>query len=101
MAVYDLSYLDNSTNIIDIIVGAGHATGNDYLIGYLALLAQFLIFLVLSYKLDIREVLILDGFLCTISAILLFVAGLVPATIIAAPAVLMFIVLIWHFTSES
>lgn len=95
MAVYNDSFMNNATSILDLITGVGTAMGQPFLLGNLLLLAFFLIFLILALRNDFLEVFMVDAFLTTIIAILFYVAGMVGATTIIVPAVGFFIVIIF------
>jgi len=102
MAVYNLSFLNNVTSPIDIFVGMGSAVSstNEYLIGYLILLSFFVIFLVINLRYDFAEILIIDGFITTILAGLLYFAGMVNAVAMIYPFVVTIIAVIFFFISK-
>lgn len=91
---YNTTFMNTVTNPLDIFLGVGTAMGQQYLIGNLMLLAFFMIFLIVGLKYSLLEVVIADSFLTTIIAILLFIAGMVQASIITIPAVIFLITLI-------
>lgn len=97
MAVYNATGLDNVTNIMVLAQQISTGMGDEFLIGYLVLVSAFMIFLVVSFKYDIKQVLIVDFFACTVMAILLNAIGMLPAGIIAVPAVMMMITLIYYY----
>lgn len=99
MAVYNATGLDNVTNIFVLAQQVSAGIGNDFLIGYLILTAVFITFLVTSFKYDIKQVLITDFFACTVISILLNAAGMLPAGMIAVPAVLMMLTLIYYLVT--
>lgn len=100
--LYNMSFLDNSTNLVEIISGIGNVlpNGSVYLIGDLFLLSFFLIFLILAMRHNFNEVLIIDGFITTLLAILFYSAGMVSVTIIAYPVVIFVIALIFYLFSN-
>ena len=96
MVLYNMSFMDNSTNVVELMTGIGEAMGQPYLIGWLTLLSFFIIFFILSVRHSPNEVIIIDCFITTILAILFYFGGLVNAVTIAFPAVLFFITLIFY-----
>lgn len=100
MAVYDTAFMENVTNPVDIMVGVGDVLGNDHLIGYLILLSFFLIFAILTMRHDFNEVLIINGFLTTLLAVLLYGVELVPGYAIIWPAIILFLALIFYMISK-
>lgn len=99
MTVYNDTFMNSAVNVVDLMTGLSTSMGNDYLIGYLLMIGIFVIILVISHRLDWKEVLIVDGFLTTIIGILFYVVGLVPVTAIVIPAIIMFISIVWHYLS--
>lgn len=97
MAVYNETGLDNVKNILELAIQVGAGIGDSFLLGYLILLSTFVIFLIVSFKYDIKQVLIVDGFVCTVMAILLNASGLLPAGVIIVPATLMMFTLIFYY----
>lgn len=97
--IYNDSFMDNSTNILQLINGIGVASGTGYLFGYLILLGFFIIYLSVFYRTNFLQTLVVDGMICTLLSILLFVSGLVPATIIAICFVVFIISLIFYLFS--
>lgn len=100
--LYNMGFLDNVTNPVDLITGIGSAlpTSANYLVGNLFLLSFFLVFLILSFRHDFNEVLIIDAFITTILAILFYSAGLVAVTTIAYPVVVFFITLVFYLFNK-
>lgn len=97
MTLYNESLLDNASNLLQIATGVGSAMGQDFLVGNLILIGFFLCFLLIALKADVKEVLIMDSFLTTILSILLYGAGMIAAPVIAFPAVIFFIMLVFYF----
>lgn len=93
-----MSFMDNVTNPIDIITGIGAVlpASSQFLIGHLFLLAFFMIFFILAKRYDTSEVIIINGFITTIIAILFYFAGMIPVTTIIYPAILFFITLVFY-----
>ena len=58
--LYNTSWMNTTTNPVDLIVGIGTSIGDSYLIGNLILLSFFLIVLILAFKQDFIEVLFLN-----------------------------------------
>ena len=98
MVIYNTSFMDNVTNIVDIFTGISSVTHNgtfsSYLIGYLILLSFFIIFLIMSLQNGFVEVLVIDSFLTTLIAILFLFAGLVNAVGVVIPGIICFISII-------
>lgn len=88
--------MNNATNIVDLIVGINNVSGEPYLLGYMLLLSFAVIFLIMSFRYDFTQVIIIDSFLSTIIAIMLFVAGLLPITIIIYPLIFLIISLVFY-----
>ena len=97
--LYNTSFMDNSTNIVELAIWIGNASGEPYLFGNLLLLGFFLIFLVLSFRHNFLEVLLANCFITTIIAIGLYSIELIMITTIAYPLVLFFIVLVFYLMS--
>jgi len=101
MAIYDTTFMNNATNPLELITGISSAIGSDFLLGNIILLAFSVIFLIIGFRSsDIVTVLIMDGFITTIIAILLTYAGMVSAVIIAYPVLMFSIALIFRFISN-
>jgi len=92
--------MENVTNPVDIMIGIGGAIDEPHLIGYLILFSFFLIFLILTLRYDFGEVLVVNAFLTTLLAILLYVVELVPGFVIVWPAIVLFIGLIFVFVGK-
>jgi hypothetical protein len=106
MAIYNTTFMNNATNPVDIFIGLSnmgneaHAWFSQYTFGYLILFSFFMVFLVLGMRYSFNEVIIVDGFLTTIIAILLYGVGMVQGYIIIWPAILMFLGLIFFFINK-
>lgn len=94
MAVYNDSFMQNVTNPVDIIAGMGQQLQgfvpgvNEYLFGYLILLTFFILFLTMALRYPLAEVLLIDSFLTTIIAILLYgTSGYTGSTLISGVAI--------------
>mgnify|MGYP003128757546 FL=1 len=85
MAVYNMSFLDNSTNILEIGMGLNSIAGYP-IIGDLTILCFFVIYMVLAYRENFSEVLVTGGFATTILATLLYSAGLASLTSVLLPS---------------
>lgn len=86
MAVYNDSFMNNATNIVDLAVGVGIAMNNPYMIGNAMLFILGMIFIVTGfYSNRYFEAIISGSFVLTIVAILLWVGGMVMATTILFP----------------
>ena len=98
MVIYNTSFMDNVTNIVDIFTGISSVTHDgtftSYLIGYLILLSFFIIFLVMTLQNGFVEVIIVDSFLTIIIAALFMAAGLVDVVAIIIPLIIFIISLI-------
>ncbi len=99
MAIYNTSFMDNATNILQLATGFGTAIGKPFLFGNLFLFSFFMIFLILTMRYNFLEVLIIDSFLTTIVAVLLYASGLLSVTIIIYPFILFMIALLFYLFS--
>ena len=95
MAVYNDSFMDNATNILDLYTGIGTAVGDQFLMGHLLLISFFMIFLVISLRNNFLETLIVDCFITSIIAILFFIAGMIPIATVLYPLVIMILGLVF------
>lgn len=107
MAIYNISWMDNVSNPMDILQGAGQSVGETYLIGYMILFSFFVIlFSLYAYRDDFRLGLLVASVLTTILAILLYFSGdgigfsLIPATAIAYPLLVMVISFLLYFITR-
>ena len=102
MAVYNTSYMNDATNIVDLFTGTGAAIAatNEYLIGTLIVLVFFLIVLSLSSKYDFIQILIVDSFVTTVVASLLLAVGMVNTVVVIAPFVLFVFSLVFYGFSK-
>jgi len=101
MVIYNMSFMDNSTNILHLATGIGNSMGQEFLIGYMILVSFFLVFMILSVRFDFNEILIVDGFLTTVLSILLYTAGMVQPHTIVYPAVITIIgLLVYLFVNK-
>ncbi len=100
---YNTTFMNNVTGPVDLITGinANLSGSYEFLIGNMLLLSFFLIFLVLSYRQNFTEVLIIGGFLTTVLSVLLYTAEIVAATTIAYPAIIFFIALIFFLFNKN
>lgn len=73
MSVYNMSFTENSTNIVELAIGLNTAMGVN--IGDITVLLFFVIYMVLSYRESFSEVLLIGSFLSTILATLFYSAG--------------------------
>ena len=92
--------MQNVTNPVDIMIGIGGSIDSPYLIGYFILFSFFLIFLILTIRYDFGEVLVIDSFLTTFLAVLLYTVQLIPGMVIVWPAIVLFIGLIFVFIGK-
>jgi len=93
MAIYNTSFMDNATNIVDLFTGIGaqvsvNGTHSPYILGYLIMFSFAFIFLVMSMRNDPLKVVIIDSFLTTILGIILWGVGMVPVFTIIIPLLL-------------
>jgi len=70
--LYNTTFMNNANDLSGIVIGIGQSLGKPYLIGQLMLLGFFMIFLAMSLRYRFEEVLIVDSFLTTLFAILLY-----------------------------
>ena len=94
---YDLSYMDNVTNPLDILVGTSQATGNNDLIGILILVTFFSIYLMMSYTNDFQKVLVTGSLLTFILGTLLTYTGLISQVTAIYPLVVLIISIVLYF----
>jgi len=97
--LYNTSYMETSNNILDQMIGIGSVIGTEYLIGNMILVSFFLIVLIIGIRNAFLEVLIIDSFVTTIIAILLFSAGMIASPIIMFPAFIFTLTLIFYLMS--
>lgn len=79
------------------MVNLGASSGETFLFGYLLLALVFIVFLVASYRYDIKQVILVDSFVCSIVAIMLFSSGLLPVVAIGLPVTLLVFSVIIHY----
>ena len=97
---YNTTFMNNVTQPLDLLIGIGSAIGKEFLIGNVLLLAFFLIVLIILIKNeDVVIALVIDGFISTIVAILLYFSGLISATTIAFPVLIFMICLVFELIS--
>lgn len=100
MVIYNDSFMENATSPIDLINGLSaqiQVGYSEYTFAYLILLTFFLLFLTLAMRYPFREVLVIDSFLTTIIAILLYGAQIIPGMAIVYPLIVFLISLILYF----
>jgi len=95
-----MDFMNNATNILDLANGITGLSGTDFLLGYLTLFGFFIIFLILGFKYDLNEVIIVDSFITSILTVLFYIAGLVPIGTIAYPIIILFMGLIVYLFSQ-
>jgi hypothetical protein len=88
MAIYNTTFMDNSTSVVQLMTGLGDTLPIDYLIGNLMLVTFFLAFLAYYYKNDFLEILFVDGVMSTILAVLLWSQALIHPTTIIYPTLI-------------
>jgi len=93
--LYNLNWTSNVTNPVDIVLGVGTSIGNSFLIGNIILLSFFIVFQMISLKHEFVEVLIVNGFITTIIAILLYYTGFIASTTIIFPFVILAIAVLF------
>jgi hypothetical protein len=93
MAIYNTTFMDNATNVLDLFIGINAQMGGSFLVGNMILMSFFMIFMSFAFKYDFHQVLVINSFLTTIAAILLYSTGIIAATTIIYPAVLFFVTL--------
>jgi len=107
MVLYNDSFMNNATNVVDLLAGLGtqmnttNYLGFDtsQLIGIMIMVSVFIIFLALSYRLPLKEVMLVDSFATTVVGILLFNAGLVNYSAPIVPFVIFVLFAIWSYFS--
>ena len=104
-AIYNTTFMDNVTNIVDLFTGISSVTNtgtfSEFLLGYLILMSFFFIFLILSMRQGFIEVLVVDSFLTTIIAILLLFVGMVNAAGVLIPGILLIISFVFLMLSKA
>lgn len=100
MAVYNTTFLENSTNIVQIFTGFSTSIGNPYLFGYLILASFSIVFFVATSRTgEITKMWSINLFLTTILGMLLAFAELVNWAAVALPFALFIMALITHFST--
>jgi len=100
MVVYNTTFMDNATSILDHLTGFGTAVGNDFLVGNLILFAFFLVFFVATSRAsDMTRMFTFNFLLTTFLAVMLHFAGLVSTLSIAVPSVMFIMSLVAYFTT--
>lgn len=89
--LYNTSFMNNATNVVDLFLGVGSAINQPYLMGYLITFSFFLVFMILAMRYSWKEIIIVDCFLTTIISILLYSSGMLPAFAISFPAIMLFL----------
>jgi len=105
VAVYNDSFMNNVTSPLDLFTRVSStmfdSTGNyEFLLGNMILFSFMLIFLAFGNKFSWSEVMIVDGFLSMIVAILLYGSGLLQAYIITIPFSIFAIGLVFYMSSN-
>ena len=91
MSVYNMSFTENSTNIVQLAIGLNNAMGVN--IGDITVLLFFVIYMVLSYRESFSEVLLIGSFLSAILATLFYSAGFASTLSLVASSGAFFIAL--------
>lgn len=100
MAIYNTTFMNNATNIVDLIQGVGVMTSStsNFLFGNLLLLSFYAVILGWSVKeREYNQVSAVGFFLCIILSILLYGAGLVASYMIAGSFIFFIMSLIVYF----
>lgn len=99
--MYNTSFMDNLTSPLDLLTGTGNMISEPHLIGNLILIAFFFSFLAFAYRFNFTEVLIINSFLTTILAVLLYLSGgLVASAVIIYPAIIFIITIVLYFFTK-
>jgi len=98
MSLYNTSFMNNATNLVDLMVGVGNVMGDNFLLGNLIMIGFALIFLILAMRQDFLEVFIIDCFLTTLLGIGLWTVGMVAVVSFTIPLVMFSITLIFYLT---
>lgn len=93
---YNTTFMNNVTNLGDMALGVSGALGNEYLIGNLMLLSFAIVFIIISKREDLLNVMIANSLLTTILAILLFTINMVAAYMIVVPFLLFIILIVFR-----
>lgn len=97
MTYYNLTFLDNSTGIVDLAIGVNNGS-NNWLFSLLLLIIWIMIIMVFSNQ-NIKHVILGSSFVVSLLAGLFFGIGLVPAWIITFPVIMMLlgiILVVWN-----
>ena len=97
--LYNTSWMNTTTNPLDLVVGIGSSLNNNFLIGNLFLMGFFFVFLVFGFKHDFLQVLLIDSFITTIIAIFFAFAEIIAFTTVMIPFTIFIIVLVFYFFS--
>ena len=100
--VYNDTFMNNVTNVVQLVDGLQSATGYEYLFGILILVSVFLIYLAFaSTRFDWMESVVTGSFISIIVAVLLYGIGWLPIVYVSFPLVLLSISLVWSFLSNA
>ena len=93
MAVYNVSYLDNSTNIAQVADGVNTLTNSWY--AYLILLVIYFVCFIAMKRYDTEAVFLVSNFIVLIVAIFMFIKEWITIEVLAIPIVLTLIGIFW------
>lgn len=98
MAIYDVSFMDNATNPMDLITGVAAAVStSQYMIGNFILLAFMVLFIFLGIRGDTMVSFLVGSYFTTILAIIFAATNLVAWPTVVIPAVMTFTTTIMAF----
>lgn len=99
MVVYNETFMQNSTNIADLMIGMGSSIGEPYLMGYLILSSViFILFVTLKGSTSLASSGVMIFMISMVLSFLLVYAGLLPVVASIVMIALFMICLIAYLT---
>jgi len=92
--MYNISFINNSNSIFDLFVGINETSGG--LVAGLLLLNLFLLIFIVFKQADTKAVLLVDSFITTIVAALMWASGLIGFHIAIFPIILLIASIIFN-----
>lgn len=103
MAVYNITWMDNATSVVDIMQGVAESvagTQGDFLVGRLIVLSFFIVFMVYGRGKSFNSWFVTTAFLSTILAVILFMAELLDVTSVISSFVVMIMAIVFFMTNK-
>ena len=98
---YNLSTLDNATNILEVAQSVSIMSGlGAYILGDMTVFMFFIIYMALSYRESFRETLLIGSFLSTIIGIMFYSAGFSSLASVLIPSFTMVFSLVYVLMSR-